>query len=130
MKKILTFSIWTINILCLIIFGCISIIRSDKKEKTKFLSVVALHSIIYYLIKYCYTFIKWTIRTSKFDWYPYRNPFCMLVIIYCIISFIVFGIYYIKYEKNKYGISKTILFLLAIHILANLITIILNPFIQ
>lgn len=128
MEKIFVFSYLTIALLALIIIGGMSIIRSNLKEGYKIIPLAGLHFIIYCLLQYSYEFIQWTIRFNKFDNYPYKNPFCVLVIIYCIISFIIFGIYYIKYNKYKYSITSSILFLLVIHLLAILFVLFFSPF--
>jgi len=128
MRKILDFSIFTIVILSLIVAGSISLIRSDREEKRKTVILSIPHFVIYCLLQYCCGFILWTIRLDKFDRYPYRNPFCILVIIYGIIAFSVLDIYYIRYEKNKYSIRVALWLLLAIHILAIFLLLIFSPF--
>ena len=129
METILVFSAITIAVLFLIIKASKSVIYDVYMDKwCKIIDLAISHSIIYCLLQYAYGFIQWTIRLNKFQRYPYKNPFCILVIIYCIISFIILGTYYIKETKNEYGILKTVLFLLAIHILAILLVMLLSPF--
>ena len=128
MAKILYFSWATIAMLAIIIIGSISVIQSNSKEIKKISILAVLHFLIYCLVQYSCGFIQWTIRLDKFDRYPYRNPFCILVIIYCIISFSILGAYYVKYGKNKYGITKTIWSWFVIHILALLFLMIFSPF--
>lgn len=128
MAKILYFSWATIAMLAIIIIGSISVIQSNSKEIKKISILAVLHFLIYCLVQYSCGFIHWTIRWDKFDNYPYKNPFCILVIIYCTISFIISGTYYIRYEKNKYGITKTIWSWIVIHILALLFLMIFSPF--
>lgn len=127
METILAYSFVTIAILYLIIKKSKWVIQSDLKEWCKIIILAISNFMIYCLIQYSHGFIKWTIRLNKFHQYPYKNPFCMLVIIYSIISFIVLGAYYIKERKNEYGIAKTLLFLLTIHIVAILFVIFLSP---
>ena len=128
MENILAFSLATIAFLFFIIAVSKSVIHSDLGDWCKIIILAVLNFVIYCLLQYSYGFIQWTIRLNKFDSYPYKNPFCMLVIIYCIISFILLGIQFIKYEKNEYGIKRTVLFLFAIHILAILLVIFFSPF--
>lgn len=128
MGKILSFSYIIISILLLIIMCSITVIKSNLRERYKIILWAILNYVIYCLLQYSYGFIQWTIRLNKFDRYPYKNPFCMLVIFYCIISFIILGTYYIIYKKNEYGIGKTVLYLVLIHILAILFVIFLSPF--
>lgn len=127
MEKILAFSYFAIAFLSIIIVWSISVIRSDFKEKYKIIILALLHFVIYCLVQYSYGFIQWTIRLNKFDNYPYKNPFCMLVIIYCIISFIILGRFYIKYKKEEVGTSKAVWTLIGIHILAILLIIFFSP---
>ena len=129
MEKIITFSIIVITILGLIIKASKAVIYDAYMGKWfKIIDLSVSHFLIYCLLQYAYGFIKWTIRLEKYNQYPYKNPFCILVIIYCIISFIILGIYYIKHIKDEYGIAKTILFLFAIHIIAILLVMLLSPF--
>ena len=128
MEKILAFSSITIAFLFFIIAVSESVIHSDLCDWCKIIILALLNFVIYCLLQYSYGFIQWTIRLNKFHRYPYKNPFCMLVIIYCIISFIILGRHFIKYEKNEYGIKNTVLFLFAIHIIAILLVIFFSPF--
>ena len=129
MENILIFSFITIALLYLIIKTSKSVIYDAHMDNwCKIIDLAVLHSIIYCLLQYAYGFIMWTIRLNKFNRYPYKNPFCMLVIVYCIISFIILGIHYIKYGKNEYDMTKTIWFLCIIHILAILLIICFSPF--
>lgn len=128
MEKILIFSLITITLLYLIIRGSRAVIYSDLDKWCKIIDLAVLNSIIYCLLQYAYGFIQWTIRLNKFYRYPYKNPFCILVIIYCIISFTILGSHYIKYTKNEYGITKTVLLLFVIHILAILLVMFFSPF--
>lgn len=128
MTKILYFSWVTIAMLAIIVFVSISVIQSNSKEIKKIFILAIFHFLIYCLVQYSCGFIQWTIRFNKFDSYPYKNPFCILVIIYCIISFSILGTCYIRYGKNKYGITKTIWFWFVIHILALLFLMIFSPF--
>ena len=127
METVLVYSLITISILYLIIKKSKSVMQADLKEGHKIGILAIFNFMIYCLLQYSYGFIQWTIRLNKFHRYPYKNPFCMLVIIYCIISFIILGTYYIKYRKNEYGIAKTVLFLFIIHILAILLVIFFSP---
>lgn len=128
MEKILGYSLITIAILYEIIKRSKSVIKEDLDEWRKIVILAISNFMIYCLLQYSYGFIQWTIRFNEYHRYPYKNPFCILVIIYCIISFIILGTYYIKYRKNEYGIAKTVLFLLAIHILAILLVMLFSPF--
>ena len=128
MEKILSYSAVVLVMLYLIIVGSISALQSNLEEKYKVIILTVLNYVIYCLMQYSFGFIQWTIRLNKFDWYPYKNPFCMLVIIYCIISFIILGAYYIKYKKSEYGTKKAAWFLVAIHISSILLVIFLSPF--
>lgn len=128
MEKIISFSYITIEILFLIIMGSISVIKSNLDEKYKTIIWAILNFIIYCLIQYSYDFIQWTIRLNIYHRYPYKNPFCILVIIYCIISLIILGIYYIKYQKNEYDIRIAVLLLLIIHVSAILLVMFFSPF--
>ena len=128
MENILVYSLITITVLYLIIRVSKLVIHADLGEWCKTSILAVSNFMIYCLLQYSYGFIQWTIRLNKFHRYPYKNPFCMLVIIYCIISFIILGTHFIKYEKNEYGIKKTVLFLFVIHILAILLVIFFSPF--
>ena len=127
MENILVFSLITIVILYLIIKVSKSVMQTDLSEWCKIIILAVSNFMLYCLLQYSYGFIQWTIRFNKFHRYPYKNPFCILIIIYCIISFIILGVYYIKYRKNKYGIAKTVFFLFIIHILAILFVIFFSP---
>ena len=128
MEEILAFSSIVIAFLLFIIAVSESVTHSDLGDWCKIIILAVLNFVIYCLLQYSYGFIQWTIRLDKYDSYPYKNPFCMLVIIYCIISFIILGTRFIKYEKNEYGIKNTILFLFAIHIIAILLVVFYSPF--
>ena len=128
MGNIIFFSWITIVMLFFIVSISILVIRNDLKKRKEIGALVALNFLIYCLLQYSCGFIHWTIRWDKFDNYPYKNPFCILVIIYCIISFSILGAYYIRYGKNKYGITKTIWSWFVIHILALLFLMIFSPF--
>lgn len=127
MEKILIFSYVTIIMLLNLIIGSKFAMRAKINEYYKIIILSAVHFIIYCLIQYAFGFIHWTIRLNKFDNYPYKNPFCILVIIYCIISFIVLGVCYIKYGKNEYGIGNTSLLLFVIHVLAIFLVVFFSP---
>lgn len=128
MGNIIFFSWITIVMLFFIVSISILVIRNDLKKRKEIGALVALNFLIYCLLQYSCGFIHWTIRWDKFDNYPYKNPFCILVIIYCTISFIISGTYYIRYEKNKYGLKKAFLFLIMIHLLALLLIMFFSPF--
>lgn len=128
MSGILVFSYLTIAALSLIIVWSMSVIRLNLKEKYKIIPLAILHFIIYCLLKYAIEFILWTIRLDKFDSYPYRNPFFILVIIYCIISFIIMGRFYIKNKKNECGVKKIVFLLFTIHILSIFLLMFFCPF--
>ena len=117
-----------IAILYLIIEKSKSVIKADLNEWCKIIIWAISNFMIYCLLQYSYGFIRWTIRFNKFHRYPYKNPFCMLVIIYCIISFIILGRVYIKYQKYEYGIAGTVLLFIVIHILAILLVMFFSPF--
>ena len=127
MEKILIFSYVTIIMLLNLIIGSKFAMRAKINEYYKIIILSAVHFIIYCLIQYAFGFIQWTIRLDKFDNYPYKNPFCMLVIIYCIISLIVLGVCYIRYEKNEYGIENTALLLFVIHVIAIFFVVFFSP---
>ena len=93
------------------------------RERYKIIILAVLHAATYCLAYHAYDFIQWAISFNKVHNYPYRYPFCFLVIVYCIVSFIILGILYMKYEKYKFGISSTLLILTVIHTLAILLTI-------
>lgn len=127
MGNILTFSMITIVILYQIIRKSKSVIESELKEWIKIVILAVSNFMIYCLLQYSVGFITWTIRFHKFQRYPYKNPFCMLVILYCVVSFIILGGCYIKHEKEEYGIGSTLLFLEIIHILAIILVMFLSP---
>ncbi len=127
MEKILIFSYVTIIMLLNLIIGSKFAMRAKINEYYKIIILSAVHFIIYCLIQYAFGFIQWTIRLNKFDNYPYKNPFCMLVIIYCIISLIALEVCYIKYGKNKYGIENTALLLFVIHVIAIFFVVFFSP---
>lgn len=128
MEKIISFSIVVIAALSYIVIGSIAIIKSTAQEKGKVATLAILHSLVYCLLQYACGFIQWTIKLDKFDQYPYRNPFCMLVIIYCIITFIIIGTYYIKYGKNKYGVPTAVWLWIAIQIASLFLILFFSPF--
>lgn len=128
MENILVFSLIVIAILYFIIEKSKLVINGELDEWCKIVILAISNFMIYCLLKYCYGFIRWTIRCDIFHRYPYYNPFCILVIIYCIISFIILGTYYIKYQKNEYGTVRTVLLFLTIHILAILLAMFFSPF--
>lgn len=127
MENILIYSIITIAILYQIIRKSKSVIESELKEWIKIVILAVSNFIIYCLLQYSIGFIAWTIRFHKFQQYPYKNPFCMLVILYCMISIVILGGCYIKHEKEEYGIGSTLLFLEIIHILAFILVMFLSP---
>lgn len=127
MGNIFVFSYITINILVKLVIGSIFVMRAKINEYLKIIILAAVHFIIYCLIQYAYGFIEWTIRLNKFNSYPYKNPFCMLVIVYCIISFIVLETCYIKYAKNEYGAENTVLLLFVINVLAIFCVVFFSP---
>lgn len=124
MENILIFSYMTIMFLLAIIIGSKYAMSAEIKVQYKVIILTILHSIIYWLIYQASNFIQWTIQFDKVQNYPYRYPFCFLVIIYCVLSFIIMGILLrMKHKKDEYPMSTTIIFLLIIHILSILITI-------
>lgn len=129
MEKILVFSFIVIAVLYFIIDKSKLVINGDLDEWLKSVILVISHFMIYCLLKYCYDFVRWTIKWNGFYRYPYYNPFCILVMIYCIISFILLGTYYIKYQKNEYGTFRALFLFLTIHILAILLAKFFSPLI-
>ena len=124
MENILVFSYITIMFLFAIIIGSKYAMNAKIRERYKIIILAVLHSVIYCLAYHAYDFIQWTIRLNKYDSYPYRNQFCILVIIYCIISFIILGVLLrMKHKKDEYPISTTIILWFIIHILAILLAI-------
>ncbi len=127
MEKILSFG--TIYISLAIVFIILvkeKIIESNKKEWIKIIHLSIANFMNYVLLLYCNRFVSWTVELGKFHQYPYKNPFCIFVFICCIIVFVVLGAYYIKYYKYIYDIEEILLLLIATHILAILLLIILR----
>ena len=128
MDKILDGSLFIIAILFSVIKVSKSVMNSNLKEFSKIIILAVTNFVIYCLLQYSYGFIQWTIRINTFYKYPYRNLFCMLVICYCLISFVTLGAYYIKYIKDKYGVVGGVWLLVAIHILAIVLLLLFSPF--
>lgn len=126
MEKISSFGTMYITLALLFIISVKAIIQSNKNKWTKMILLAIANFMNYVLLLYCYSFVSWTIELGKFHRYPYRNPFCIFVFICCIIVFVIIGTYYIKYDKNIYGIKETILLFIATHILAILLLILLR----
>ena len=107
MENILIFSYITIIMLLKLIIGSKFVMSAKINEYYKIIILSAVHFIIYCLIQYAFG--------------------CMLVIIYCIISLIVLGVCYIRYEKNEYGIENTALLLFVIHVIAIFFVVFFSP---
>ena len=126
MEKIAQFGTMYIAIAVSFVIIVKEIIESNKDECKKTIVLSISYFMNYTLLLYCYRFVSWTIEFEKFHRYPYKNPFCIFVFVCCIIVFVILGIYYIKYQKNIYGIKQTLLLFIAIHILAILLLILLR----
>ena len=129
MEKLISYGWIYITLAVTFILLFKEIIQSNKNTHIKIILLSLLNFINYCFLLYCYSFVSWVVKLDKFHKYPYRYPFCIFVLICCIIIFIISGTYCIKYQKEIYTVKDSVLFLLITHIVAILLLILLKiPF--
>lgn len=129
MEKLISYGWIYITLAVSFILLVKEIIQSNKDTHIKIILLSLLNFINYCFLLYCYSFVSWVVKLDKFHNYPYRYPFCIFVLICCIIIFIISGTYCIKYQKEIYIVKDAVLFLLITHIVAILLLILFKiPF--
>ena len=126
MQRIMPFITAYITFAITLIVIAVQITKSNINSLKKTILLSIPYFVNYTLLLYCYRMITWTIESNKIHQYPYKYPFCIFVLICCIITFLIMGIYYIINQKKQYGIEQSLLLFIYIHVIAIILIILLR----